>query len=525
MMAESHRPVPGPHQPAAPKASAALDAALVTVIVVLVVATAVAAVVPGVHFQVFAPALDLVLDTITGAVTLAVAALAWVRYRQGGEPMALFQVAAFLVLAIASILNVALQVSGLTVLAGMGLANPGQAPLYVQTFARLLAAALLVVGGLGSLRSSRLDHPVAVVLGTSGAMLVMILLIQAGAASLPSLGSAGTLPPPGAGPSMPMPTPLGAAVQVVAAALFLWAAGLSRRLYRRDGSTSDAYLAVGLVIAAFAQVQAALYPGTYAGIVTSGALLRLVFDVLLLLGIQAEAGETLARLHRANEDLARLGAVEAEHAALEERTHLSRELHDGLAQDLWLAKLKTARLAAQPELGPEATALAGELGQAIDAGLADAQQAVAALRGSREPAGTLCDVMSRSVDEFADRFGLHVELDCQPDMPQLPARTQAETLRVALEALSNVVRHADATVVRVRASVEDGRLHLMVRDNGCGFDVGALGDDAFGLASMRERAALIGGELRIDSRPSDGTRVSLLVPLAGAGTPGVGGPG
>lgn len=522
MMAETRRPVAGSYQPAA--RSTALDGALVAVIVVLVTATAAAVVVPGVHVRFVAPSLDLVLDTITSGVTLAVAALAWVRFRQNGEPMALFQVAAFLGLALANILNVGLQVSGLDAPAGMALAEPGQAPLYVQTFARLLAGGLLVLGGLGSLRRWRPEYPAAVVLGTSGAMLVMVALIDVGAARLPSLGSVGGFPSQGGETAMPTPTPLGAGVQILAAALFLWAAGLSRRLYRRDGSTADAYLAVGLVVAAFAQVQAALYPGTYTGIVTSAAVLRLLFDLILLLGIQAEATGTLARLRRANEDLARLGAVEAEHAALEERTRLSRELHDGLAQDLWLAKLKTARLAAQPELGPEATALAGELGQAIDAGLADAQQAVAALRGSREPAGTLCDVMSRSVDEFADRFGLHVQLECQPDMPQLPARTQAETLRVVQEALSNVVRHADATVVRVRASIEDGRLHLMVRDNGCGFDLGALGDGAFGLASMRERAALIGGELHIDSRPSDGTRVSLLVPLGIAGTRGGGGP-
>ena len=101
--------------------------------------------------------------------------------------------------------------------------------------------------------------------------------------------------------------PLGAAIQVLGTALFLWAAALSRRLHRRDGLVGDWYLTVGLVFAAFAQIQTAILPGTYTGLVTGGDLLRLVFDVILLLGIQAQAGALLARLRPANEDLVRLG--------------------------------------------------------------------------------------------------------------------------------------------------------------------------------------------------------------------------
>ena len=121
--------------------------------------------------------------------------------------------------------------------------------------------------------------------------------------------------------------------------------------------------------------------------------------------------------------------------------------------------------------------------------------------------------MGRCVDEFADRFGVRAEFTCEEPLPPLPARAQAEALRIAQEALSNASRHADATVVRVRASVEEGRLVVVVGDNGSGFDPGTVGRFGFGLASMRERAALIGGELHIDSRPQDGTRVSLFLPL------------
>jgi signal transduction histidine kinase len=81
------------------------------------------------------------------------------------------------------------------------------------------------------------------------------------------------------------------------------------------------------------------------------------------------------------------------------------------------------------------------------------------------------------------------------------------------EALTNIRRHADATVARVHASIDNGDLLLLVADNGRGFDPDLVGTRAYGLAGMRERAAMIGGQLRIDSRPRDGTRLSLLVPL------------
>ena len=504
-----------------------LDAALIAAVIILAASATASAIVPSAHVRVVAPSLDLVLDTLTTVVTLSVALLGWVRFRERGAPIAVFQTAAFLVLAITNGFSVALVITGFDRQAGMALAAPGQGPLYDFTVARLIAAALLVLGGLGSLGMRRVEHGSAVVLGSAAAMLLIMALVQVGADRLPPLGSINTTvlsnTVPGAGPLMPAPMPLAAAVQVLAAALFLWAAALSRRLYRREGHVGDGYLAVGLTVAAYAQVDAAAFPSVYTGLVTSGDVLHLAFDVILLLGIQAEARAALSKLRRANDAQARVRAVELQHAALEERARLSRELHDGLAQDMWVAKLKTGRLATLPGLGPEGRALALELEKAIDAGLADAQQAVAAMRLPGEPAGTFSELMARCVDEFADRFGLRAEFSCEQPLPPLSARAQAEALRIAREALSNASRHADATLVRVRAGMEAGRFVIVVGDNGRGFDPGAVSRSAFGLASMRERAALIGGELRIDSRPHDGTRISLSVPVVGAAVPVVAG--
>jgi signal transduction histidine kinase len=504
-----------------------LDAVLITVVIVLSAGAAASVVMPSLHMRIVAPRLDLVLDTLATVVTLAVAMLGWARFREHGEPMAVFRAAAFLILSIANGLLVVLPITGLERQAGLVLEDPGQAPLYVFTFARLFAAALLVLGGVASIRTKRVDHAPAIVLGSAAAMLLIIALAQAGADRLPDLRVIGTVAlqggAPGGGSLLPTPTPLGATLLVLGAALFMWTAGLSRRLYRRDGRIGDAYLAIGLVVAAFAQIDAAAAPSVYAGLGTSGDVLRLAFGVILLLGIQAETLGAFSRLKLAQEDQARLQVVELQRASLEERTRLSRELHDGLAQDLWLAKLKSGRLAALPHLSDEGRALARELGDAIDAGLVEAHQAVSALRISTEMTGTLCEVMARSVDEFSERYGLRAEFEGPPDLPSLPPRAQAEALRITQEALTNVRRHADATVVLVRAAVENGRLVLVVQDNGRGFDPSGVGRSAFGIASMRERAELIGGEVRIESRPMDGTRISLLVPIGIAVDPVPGG--
>ena len=79
--------------------------------------------------------------------------------------------------------------------------------------------------------------------------------------------------------------------------------------------------------------------------------------------------------------------------------------------------------------------------------------------------------------------------------------------------MTNVARHADATVVGVRLRIQGNRVSLRVVDNGRGFVVSRAAGDSFGLASMRERAALIGGRLRVASQVGIGTGVVLFAPL------------
>jgi signal transduction histidine kinase len=304
-------------------------------------------------------------------------------------------------------------------------------------------------------------------------------------------------------------------VQVVIVVAFVAAALLFRRLYRRDRQISDAFLSAGLVVAAFSQVNFALDPVVANGIVTSTDVLRLGFYAILFMGIQAEIESHVDALRRANDELRRLGEVEAASAALAERARLAREIHDGLAQDLWSAKLRLGQVATAPELAEGTRRQAGEVLAAVDAALADARQAVAALRIDPSGGQGLRQVMRRYLDDFGDRYALRVDFTTEGEPPELSPRAEAELLRIVQEALNNVRKHADAAVVRVTAAGGDDGYRITVFDNGRGFDPASVPADRFGLAGMRERASLIGADLRIESQPGDGTRV--MVSLEGAG--------
>ncbi len=97
--------------------------------------------------------------------------------------------------------------------------------------------------------------------------------------------------------------------------------------------------------------------------------------------------------------------------------------------------------------------------------------------------------------------------------PPLPLRVEAELFRIAQEALTNVRRHARATEATLTLRAGGGAVRLTIRDDGRGFDPRAVGAGHYGILGMRERAKLLGGGLRIASRPGGGTTIRVTVPL------------
>jgi signal transduction histidine kinase len=123
--------------------------------------------------------------------------------------------------------------------------------------------------------------------------------------------------------------------------------------------------------------------------------------------------------------------------------------------------------------------------------------------------------LCRSVSDSA---GVAIDIDCDEDSEQAQGDAATLVFRLAQEALNNVAKHARAEHVLVKVSVHDGRLHLLIADDGRGFDPErVLAPDqtslSTGLGSMRERVALFGGSMTLVSAPGEGTQVRAILPL------------
>jgi two-component system NarL family sensor kinase len=217
-------------------------------------------------------------------------------------------------------------------------------------------------------------------------------------------------------------------------------------------------------------------------------------------GVVHSAG-LVQSLTRAHEQLVR--------ASEDERRRLRRDLHDGLGPELAALTLRVDALRNQAHSpGLDLDAELVHLRTGIQVAVADVRRVV---EGLRPPA--VDDLgLGTAIEQLASRIvvGPPLTLDVAP-LPELPAAVEAAAFRVAQEALTNAVRHADARAVHVRLHAVDGVLLLEVSDDGRGAVAARPG--GVGLTSMRERAAEVGGRLDVQSAPGAGTTVRLQAPL------------
>ena len=197
----------------------------------------------------------------------------------------------------------------------------------------------------------------------------------------------------------------------------------------------------------------------------------------------------------------------------EERARVARDLHDEVNQSLTalLLRLEAARVKAPVGLAHELADTKALANQAMEELLMLARQ----LRPTALDDLGLKAALAGHVRELGRQGKMKASLEARGDFSGLPQEVQLVVYRVAQEALSNAARHSGAENVEVRLAREGDQVEVVVRDDGSGFtfDQAARG---LGIAGMRERALLVGGEVDVESRPGVGTRVRLRVPLRSA---------
>lgn len=231
------------------------------------------------------------------------------------------------------------------------------------------------------------------------------------------------------------------------------------------------------------------------------------------LALHENGSEEVQRLSRSFREMLerleaerRAGASAALEAQERERARIALDLHDEVNQALTgvLLRIEAIRRDAPPELHDELTETRDVAARAMEELVALSRR----LRPTSLDDHGLEAALSSLVEDADGRGGLKTAFEIEGDPSELSFDAQLVAYRIAQEALTNAIQHADAEHVRIRLICADEHFELRVSDDGTGFEP-SLPNGGLGITGMRERALLIEGALDVESVPGQGTRVRL----------------
>jgi signal transduction histidine kinase len=195
-----------------------------------------------------------------------------------------------------------------------------------------------------------------------------------------------------------------------------------------------------------------------------------------------------------------------------ERRRLSRELHDETGQALTSILLGLRSLEESLETDEARAATAG-LRELVVATLQDVRRLAVELRPSALDDFGLVAALEHLTTSFQEQTGIQVDFGAALGEERLPGEVETALYRIVQESLTNVVKHARAERVSIALTRMQHSVKAVVEDDGQGFDPENTRDGGFGVVGMRERLSLLGGRLRVESRPGAGTTIAADVPL------------
>lgn len=472
-----------------PNSTAALShPGVITAVIVSVAVTITAVASPLIHFAYRNPPLHVAFETAEVLIALLAAFLFYGRYKQSRRWSDLGVV---FVLDLLALTNIVFSVIPAVVLQGRPDVRYGWAPAAL----RFVASATLVACARADI-ARQTPSPRSALAPFAAAAAAVVAL---GGISLAFAHR--------------LPDPLDAAVITQTADMllaghpaFMVIQGLNMTLIglaaysfirRASGRDDELLLWVGAacVFSSFARLNFLLFPSLYTEYVYTGDFLRFGFYAMLLIGGVRE--------------IRSFWTSRAEVAVGEERRRFARDLHDGAAQELLFILAQTRRLRAGRGRPEDLEALES----AADRAVFESRRAIHALSASADR--SLPVALREACEELGHRWGNPIDLEAE----NVDARneTTEHLVRIAREAITNAIKHAEASSIRValRTDSRDEKhpsVLLVIEDDGVGFDLDrAATGTRFGVSSMRERAAVLGGQLEIESRPGDGTRVTARV--------------
>jgi signal transduction histidine kinase len=204
-----------------------------------------------------------------------------------------------------------------------------------------------------------------------------------------------------------------------------------------------------------------------------------------------------------------------EAAVLMERARIGRELHDSVSQTLYAIMLgaSRARNLLEQNQGTAAQRLIDDVLELANAGQSELRALLTDIRSDGFTAGNLAEALETLAADARVRNGLDIRLSLADEV-DMPSAAKEALVSIVREALHNVVRHAAASRVDIVLVGSGGQTLLLFNDDGRGFDPNTPRPGHFGLQSMRERAAAVGGTLALISTVGLGTQLRLSIPCA-----------
>jgi signal transduction histidine kinase len=221
------------------------------------------------------------------------------------------------------------------------------------------------------------------------------------------------------------------------------------------------------------------------------------------------AEEALRRNEASLEDL----AARLIRAQEEERSRIGRELHDHISQTLGVATIKIDQLRAHEGITPDIGRALDELREETSALTDDVHRLSHRLHSSTLDYLGFVPALQKLVSEFSERHGISITFRHASLPAPLPSEVALCLFRIAEESLTNIAKHSKARSASVHVTGASDGIHLTVEDAGVGFNMTGLeSKTGLGLVSMQERLRILHGTIRVDSAPSQGTRIDAWVP-------------